>query len=545
MIQKVLALLVRSLRTDARLLRSHLMRAGIGILILVQLWGVWAASAFSGSPGLNFFMSLTIANLVIISLFGSGVFANAIVEEKEEQTLPLLRMADVGPLSLLLGKWLPRLVMAILMLLIQLPFAMLSITLGGVLWSQVYASFWMLLAYLFLVGNIGLFFSVWCHRAGTAFGLTAAVLFFCNVAAHQGAQLAAHLSVNAGFGTWFQELADGLKSINCISRAEQIFAVGFDNSSFDVYFWGNVGIGFAIFLASWLTFDRATAREPSPRSWWQELVGKPRRPSSARRPAPGAVAAGQEPRRAPVHTSVRTSSGRVWDAALTYKDFHQIAGGPLFLLIRVVVGAAAVFGTIGLIFSMGGGMSPTDAIEILGGTSLTWGIIFLVLELAALFARTLRAEIKDRTWATLVLLPRSIPEIVFSKLGGAAMATLPAVAMIAFGVLTTAHEWIGEFSHPGFTGVFFWFCSQVLLAIQLSMYFGLVFDFAIWPLAVSMAGFCVIIGNVMIGACFAAGGARGGEEIYMGMMGIAAVVLTGIFFHLSMTRLEDLAADEK
>lgn len=544
MIQKVLALLVRSLRTDARLLRSHLMRLGIGILILVQLWAVHEASSLTGSPGLAFFTSLTIANLVIISLFGSGVFANAIVEEKEEQTLPLLRMADIGPLSLLLGKWLPRLVMAILMLLIQFPFAMLSVTLGGVLWSQVYAAFWMLLAYLFLVGNIGLFFSVWCHRAGTAFGLTVAFLFFFTVGAHQGATIASHFSLNAGTSRALDTVADGFKSINCISRADQIFSVGFDASPFDTYFWGNVAIGCAFFLLSWLTFDRATSREPSPRSWWQELVGPPARSTSpARRPKPaGAV----ESETRPAPQPARRPRGRhSWDAALVYKDFHQIAGGPLFLLIRVVVGAAAVFGTIGLIFSMGGGSSASEAVEILGGTSLTWGILFLILEVAALFARSARAEIKDRTWATLVLLPKSIPDILLGKLAGGGFAVLPALAMITFGVLTTGHEWIGEFSNSGFIGAFFWICAQILLAFQLAMYFGLVFDFAIWPLAVCMAGFCVIIGNTMTIACFAASGARGGEEVFMGMLGIGAVVLTGIFFHLSITRLEDLAADEK
>ena len=36
--------------------------------------------------------------------------ANAITEEKEEQTLGLLKMAGIGPLAMLTGKWLPRMI---------------------------------------------------------------------------------------------------------------------------------------------------------------------------------------------------------------------------------------------------------------------------------------------------------------------------------------------------------------------------------------------------------------------------------------------------
>ncbi len=535
------------------------MRAGVGVLILFQLWGVWTAASYSSSPGLNFFTALTIANLVIISLFASAVFANAILEEKEEQTLPLLRMADIGPLSLLLGKWLPRLVMAILLLVIQLPFAILSITLGGVLWSQVYASFWMLLAYLFFVGNIGLFFSVWCHRIGTAYGLTVGTLFLLEIAIPQFAQVVSAASTNAVASSVADGIHGWLNEINCISRAEAIFSVGFAEESFDRFFWGNIAAGGAVFLLTWLTFDRATAREPSHRPWWSDLLKGTRRSSSTapgrRRasPASGSSSAedvsrtGLAPSPYAARETVLPSGRRSWDAALAYKDFHQIAGGPLFLMIRLVVAAVTVFGTVGMILYASGSLSPGDLIEFVGGTSLGWGIFFFILEAGALFARVMRAEIKDRTWATLVLLPKSIPEIMFSKLAGAGMALLPWLSMIAFGAMATAHNWIGEFRHAGFAGAMFWFCCQVLLGIQLAMYFGLVFDFAIWPLAVGMAAMAVIVANTMIVSCFigAVGGGSGGPEVFMGMMGIGAIVLTAVFFQLSVARLEELAADEK
>jgi len=48
---------------------------------------------------------VTYLNFCFITLGGVGYFATAITEEKEELTLGLLKMADIGPLTLLLGKY--------------------------------------------------------------------------------------------------------------------------------------------------------------------------------------------------------------------------------------------------------------------------------------------------------------------------------------------------------------------------------------------------------------------------------------------------------
>ena len=118
-----------------------------------------------------------IGALGFATLAGPLMFATCITEEKEEQTLGLLRMANVGPLSLLLGKLAPRLASALLILIVQFPFTLLAITLGGVGWSQVFAAFCTLLAHVFLIANVGLFCSVVGRRTGSAVGLCAILLF--------------------------------------------------------------------------------------------------------------------------------------------------------------------------------------------------------------------------------------------------------------------------------------------------------------------------------------------------------------------------------
>ena len=82
-----------------------------------------------------------------------GFFATAITEEKEEGTLGLLKMAGISRVSILLGKSTSRLITAILLFLVQLPFTLLAITLGGVTLGQIFAAYWALLAYMLLVAH--------------------------------------------------------------------------------------------------------------------------------------------------------------------------------------------------------------------------------------------------------------------------------------------------------------------------------------------------------------------------------------------------------
>ncbi|HBL47256.1 MAG TPA: hypothetical protein DDZ90_28105, partial [Planctomycetaceae bacterium] len=65
-------------------------------------------------------------------------------------------MAGVNPISLLLGKSLPRLVSALILLSIQFPFTLLAITLGGVTFTQVLATYATLGAFLIGLSNLGL-----------------------------------------------------------------------------------------------------------------------------------------------------------------------------------------------------------------------------------------------------------------------------------------------------------------------------------------------------------------------------------------------------
>ena len=139
MFQGTFALFNRALCVDFRLRRTHLFRFLFAVIILFCLISAQLTRWTIGAPGLVLFAQIIYLNFVFILMSSISLFATAITEEKEEQTIGLLLMAGVNPVSLLLGKSLPRLISALLLLSIQFPFTLLAITLGGVTFSQVIA----------------------------------------------------------------------------------------------------------------------------------------------------------------------------------------------------------------------------------------------------------------------------------------------------------------------------------------------------------------------------------------------------------------------
>jgi len=128
-----LALFERSLRLETRSALICWSRAGLLVVILLVLYTIQSLARIGwyGAPGLHFLQELVWVNLVFITLAGLSYFASAITEEKEEMMLGLLRMTDLNPVAILLGKSTSRLVGALLLLLVQAPFILLAVALAA------------------------------------------------------------------------------------------------------------------------------------------------------------------------------------------------------------------------------------------------------------------------------------------------------------------------------------------------------------------------------------------------------------------------------
>ncbi|OAI53130.1 hypothetical protein AYO47_05450 [Planctomyces sp. SCGC AG-212-M04] len=400
-LRRATALLLRRLRLDLRGVAGHLIRLFGAAMILVTIVGAVDSSMTIGSPGLAAFRWIVWCDALLISAASMTVFAAVIAGEREGGTLGLLRMTGTSPLILLLGQGVSGIVIGCLLLAIQFPFIVLTITLGGVLWNQVLAAFLALLGHLVLCAGIGLFFSTLCKRAGSAAFYTLLT------------------QVGLWWGPWIARwIASRLSSGGRISSATEQVIEGLSSKIDAQLVWVRLNE----IAASFGVLDVVSSQ-----LWWS-LAG-------------GALLIGlsalvmdyrpiEVPPASPLIISLwKPSRGRAWGRwPIEGKDYRQFMGGARGLVARVVIYTAVPLLTGWLMNEFGGGRLTDDDIVAM----VFWfGFAFLVIELNAIASRLFRNELTEQTWSTLVLLPRSFANIIVSKLGGAVLGLLPGLLITA------------------------------------------------------------------------------------------------------------------
>ena len=176
MISGTLMLFNWSLKMDSKSIYPHVIRAAFSFLMFFFISVAFADAFGTSRTGLRYFESICFLNVLLITVCGVSYFVTAVTEEKDAGTFALLRLAGMTALSITLGKSTSRLVSSLMLLVIQLPFTFLAITLGGVLWQQIVASYIALAAWMALVANLALFCSVRCTTSGRAAGMAGSVL---------------------------------------------------------------------------------------------------------------------------------------------------------------------------------------------------------------------------------------------------------------------------------------------------------------------------------------------------------------------------------
>ncbi len=413
MLSGLMALLTRALRMDARQMQNHLFRlAFVGFIYLCMLVATFQ-SAFVGAPGLSFFGQIAWLNAFFITCAGIGFFSSAITEEKEEETIGLLQMAGLNHLGILLGKSTSRLIQVVLLLIVQFPFMLLAVTLGGVTTLQIVAAYVDLVAYTILLANVALVCSVIFQRGGNAAAVTTVLMVLyvlIPLAATQ--ELAALRSWGWGKTGWWRSCI--LTSLewteeSCVFwQLSDVMATGFAKPIFTKQVISNITLGLFCFALSWLLFG-----------------------PSVNNAAPGGVTRG-----ATLKSTSRVkflSPGRCWDYPLAWKDFHFLSGG-YPLVVGKFVGYLSLFLGIELIAKVPTnwfGLTPIDVIP----TFCTCAAVFLVLEACVSASRVFHEEIRLQTMSSLLMLPRSIPYIGYSKTVGCIMGLVPGMICLGFGLL--------------------------------------------------------------------------------------------------------------
>lgn len=498
----VWALFTRSLRLDARDRWTHGLRLAT---LLIGYWALWNAQSqmrWFGAPGLRFFEMLVVLNAWLILLAGMGYFSSTITEEKEENTLGLMLMTGLSPLGLLIGKAGGRMVQAALLILLQIPLALLAITLGGITLQQVYASVITLIGLLYCVANVALLWSVLCRttRSASMVMIVTAVTYglgalFCETVYRQVTRLgfSGAMWLTACESFCFRRIVflfQSSGSPNLITPCEITFFVG----------------GSLCFILSWALFGWAV-RQPDTaqvtRAWWL--------PRSRR--------------------FQLISAGRVWPAAIAWKELFFTLGGWQQLLMKAV-GYAALMVMIfafWLLFETGPHRWRYAQEVCVVCLSLA-----MALEGAIWSSRVFSEEIRHQTWSTLYLTPLSIGEVIAVKWAAVFVALLP-VTFFDFVAIFLSNDGIRNFFEI-LDDAMFWGIVAMFFACA---HFAAVFSLYVRWGAVPLAGGVVWLSFAMMMVI----GQPGLRERDAGALAVFASMLACLGSHVWIyMRLEQLAA---
>ncbi len=523
-----LALFERSLRLETRSALMCWSRTGLLILILLVLVPIQSLARVGmfGAPGLHFLQEMVWLNLVFITLAGLSYFASAITEEKEEMMLGLLRMTDLDPVAILLGKSTSRLVGALLLLLVQVPFVLLAVTLGGVGLLQIAASYGTLLAYLFLVCNLALLFSVVFRNTTTAAAFTLIVLMVFLIGHHWAAgivqEMASSGRVNPqrGMGLILTTLIDFWRQAAPSDRLSAIFRTGFAGPAIGFQVASNLVLGVLLFLLAWLVFDWCTREEKdaaTPQRW---LVGRATRRS-------------------------RIPPRLVGTRAISWKDFTFISGGKLGLLLKFGIVALLVALCNLIALETGSGEVITREFE---GSVLIWvSLVITAVCLALEAAHVFREEIRWKTLSSLITLPVSVPELAYRKVAGTLAGTLPLLAGFVLGAVLVPED-VGRFfndilSEPIALGTFSVAILQFILFLHLTAFLSLIIKRGALPLAIAIQYIGGSFFMAILAIMFSAGGSSGPGAICL-LTGLICVVSTVVLHRAIGLRLARAAAEE-
>lgn len=507
MIKQSLALTERALRYDARIQHGHLLRLLVAVCVIGMLF--IAVTVPNQVPGRFLMQGLMYGNAVLITVLAPIYFGNCITEEKEEKTLSLLVLANISPIALLGGKVFPRLLSIALILLVQIPFALLSITLGGVLLQQLFASYLALFGYLLAIAGFSTLMSVAFKRSSSAIGMAILGLFLFHVLSPL--LWAIGPVVNAVGST---QVAGAIHdSGNWFAGLNVFFRLGVVTESTFAERWEmlvskqfvfNCGFGLICLSLGLATFNWFNADPEAEviRQKRSRLVG---------------------------------TTQRVWSWPVVWKEYYLIGGGHQMAFIKLIAYTLLIGGTAGAAWIGNGG---PDGL-IFGG----WlAFMALALECQFLLASSLAFELKDRTWSSLATLPHNVSTLTYSKVAGAMLAMWPGLAWMALFFLiwlASIPFWISDFSFAGAAYVLiFVICGFVYV----TLYLHLVAFYAVWSqnrwLAIIGAFFTTYVGQCVFYCVLAipfmllsgVGGGGGGDGVFALLVigGLAMSIAIGI-----------------
>jgi ABC-type transport system involved in multi-copper enzyme maturation permease subunit len=377
-------------------------------------------------------------------------------------------MAGIDPLGILLGKSTSRLLGAVLLLLVQFPFTLLAITLGGVTLGQVLAAYFSLTAYTILLANVGLLCSVVFLRGGMA-SIVTGLLLILHIVAGAAVRAVTLGLVNSGLVAgrgsveeWLENLAASLDSASIAHRMAEIMTTGFAGNPLGFQVLTSLAVAGVCFFLAWAGFNRFTRAAHISRSARTDFL-------------------------APLVGLGRGRRSRPGRRVLFWKEFHFVAGGMPVQIVKFIV-----YGLMTLAILWSGERYYNYPFARAGEFVADAMLAVIVIESGLYASVILHDEWRDRTLPLLTMLPIRSSTILYSKIAGCAVALIPALIWLLVGCLI----WPDGLEQIGKCLILpsRWFYVLVwLLFLTLTVFFSMVVRWGALPLALAvMAGgsFC-------------------------------------------------------
>jgi hypothetical protein len=228
-----------------------------------------------------------------------------------------------------------------------------------------------------------------------------------------------------------------------------------------------------------------------------------------------------------------------WSNALLWKDFHFLSGGYITAGFKVIGYGAIILLFVVFMLFVEVGSNMQQLIRTIGGTALAIGLLGGAVELALIASRVFWEETRWNTWPALVMLPRSLAYVGWSKVGGMALSVIPALLWTGLGFLINLDVMVQ--SPPGpFFGEFLlglaFALSYYVLFLHATTYLSLWVKWGALPLAFVLL---FIVGPMFL-TCCAGVLARSDEGMFAALAFIMALLSAGL--HLAIGyRLAELA----
>ena len=188
-----LPLLTKELVEQAARRRTYVLRVIYAMMLFIAGFAFYyqIMARYSHSPfamlghGFELYQSIAMLQFAGIYLFMPAMTCGVISGEKERNSLGLLFLTRLGPITIIVEKYLGRVIPMFSFLILSLPLLVIAYALGGITQKYLWLGVWFLSIAVFQIGALSLFCSSFFRTTAGAFIgsylLTAFMLFFVEI----------------------------------------------------------------------------------------------------------------------------------------------------------------------------------------------------------------------------------------------------------------------------------------------------------------------------------------------------------------------------